>query len=147
MEDNKNRKYIQMPFFNKPFLVKRGWVLKIKIWNFYLYFSNCRMKKRAIRDEGARLKSKELYKKKVSLYEQQGQICPICKQPFKVENMEVHHYLPIARFPELGGVKSNMIVLCHHCHKEIHCNPYRNIAMMETKAKELNINIRDYYDY
>ena len=147
MEDNKNRMYIQMPFFSKPFLVKRGWVLKIKIWHFYLYFSNCRMKKRAIRDYGERLKHTELIKKKESLYKQQGQICPICKQPFEVEKMEVHHCLPIARFPKLGGVKSNMIVLCHQCHKEIHCNPYRNIAMMEAKAKELNINIRDYYDY
>lgn len=147
MEDFKNRKYIQMPFFNKPYLVKRGWVFKIKIWNFYLYFSNCLMKKRGIRDYGFELKHKELIKKKESIYKQQGKICPICKQPFEFEKMEAHHYLPISRFPELGGVKSNMIILCHQCHKEIHCNPYLNIAMMEAKAKELNINIRDYYDY
>ena len=141
-----NRKYIQMPFFSSPFLVRRGWSLKIKMWHFYLYFSNCRMKKRSIRDDGARLKSKELHKKKVSLYEQQGQICPICKQQFEVEKMEVHHILPIARFPEMGGVKSNMLVLCHNCHKEIHCNPYRNIELMEAKAKELNINLKEIYE-
>lgn len=140
-----NRKNIKMPYFSSPFLVRRGWVFKIKIWHFYLYFSNCRMKKRGIRDYGQRLKFKELIKKKESLYKQQGQICPICKQPFDVERMEIHHCLPIARFPELGLLKSNMIVLCHQCHREIHCNPFRNITMMEAKAKELNINLKERY--
>ena len=36
-------------------------------------------------------------------------------------------------------------MLCHKCHKEIHCNPYKNIAMMEAKAKELGYDLTERY--
>ena len=37
-------------------------------------------------------------------------------------------------------------MLCHKCHKEVHCNPWKNIELMKAKAKELNINLNERYE-
>jgi hypothetical protein len=66
------------------------------------------------------------------------------QSPYK--EMELHHILPFARFPELGQSIRNGIMLCHRCHKEIHCNPYLNIKLMEAKAKEFGIDLNERYD-
>ena len=39
------------------------------------------------------------------------------------------------------------IMLCHKCHKEVHCNPWRNIELMKAKAEELGIDLKERYDY
>lgn len=61
--------------------------------------------------------------------------------------MELHHVLPWGRFPELRGRRANIALLCHNCHREIHCNPWRNIEMMKAKAAELGIDLKVKYDY
>ena len=33
------------------------------------------------------------------------------------------------------------------CHKEIHCNPYLNIKLMEEKAAELEIKLSERYNF
>ena len=80
-------------------------------------------------------------------YKQQKGLCPECGQPFDIKEMELHHVLPWGRFPELRARKANMILLCHKCHKEIHCNPWKNIEMMKAKAEELGIDLKERYDY
>ena len=66
---------------------------------------------------------------------------------FDISFMELHHVLPWSRFPELRAKKSNQLLLCHDCHKEIHCNPYLNIRLMEDKAKEFGIDLKERYKY
>ena len=84
--------------------------------------------------------------RKGKLYERQQGICPECGQHFAINQMEYHHILPWARFPELRGSIRNAVMLCHNCHKEVHCNPWRNIEMMKKKAEELGIDLKDRYD-
>ena len=74
----------------------------------------------------------------------QGNRCPMCGEVS--ERMELHHILPVARFPELWDDRRNCVALCHDCHKEIHCNPWANIWMMQEKAAELGIDLRQKYD-
>lgn len=62
------------------------------------------------------------------------------------ERMELHHILPVARFPELWDDRRNCVALCHDCHKEIHCNPLANIRMMQAKAAELGLDLAERYD-
>ena len=66
---------------------------------------------------------------------------------FPYKELELHHILPLARFPELGQSIRNGIMLCHKCHKEIHCNPWRNIQLMKEKAEELGIDLSERFDY
>jgi hypothetical protein len=106
------------------------------------------MKKRPIRDlmYGNFVKD-HCVENEHKLYERQGGRCQHCGQPFDYDAMELHHVLPLSRFPELGQSIRNGIVLCHNCHKEVHCNPWRNIELMKAKAEELGIDLKERYDY
>lgn len=106
------------------------------------------MKKRPIRDlmyNGAT--KHHIVENKRKLYEQQGGKCPHCGQPFEYEQLELHHILPLSRFPELGQSIRNGVMLCHCCHMEIHFNPWKNIELMKAKADELGIDLKERYDY
>jgi 5-methylcytosine-specific restriction endonuclease McrA len=104
------------------------------------------MKKRPIRDLMYNGNTKDiLIKNKHKLYERQGGKCPHCGLQFEYEDLEIHHILPINRFPEIGKSIRNEIMLCHRCHKEVHCNPFLNIEMMKAKAEELGIDLAERY--
>ena len=139
---------INPPYHSQPRLWRKGWAKKFHFWKWYFYVSNCRMKKRPIRDVMyGNYVQDHCIENKHKLYERQGGRCPHCGQPFEYEAMELHHVLPLARFPELGQSIRNGIMLCHKCHKEVHCNPWRNIEMMKAKAEELGIDLKERYDY
>ena len=116
---------INPPYHSQPRAWRKGWAKKLRIGRLYFY----------------------IVENKRKLYERQGGRCPHCGQPFEYEAMELHHVLPLARFPELGQSIRNGIMLCHKCHKEVHCNPWRNIELMKAKAKELGIDLKERYDY
>lgn len=84
-------------------------------------------------------------KTNISCTNNRGGVCLVCGKPFEYEQMELHHILPIARFPELGKTLLNGCMLCNRCHKEIHCNPFKNIEMMQRKADELGIDLKERY--
>ena len=121
---------------------QQGWAKKFRIGRLYFYISNCRMKKRPIRDllyTGYVQERGQENKRK--LYDRQGGKCPHCGQSFDYEQMELHHILPVGRFPKLRGAIRNSIMLCHHCHKEVHMNPWMNIQMMNIQI--MGITKRD----
>lgn len=125
---------------------RKNWSKMFHIWRWYFYISNCRMKKRPIRDlMYTNFIQDHCVANKKKLYERQGGRCPHCGQPFEYGNMELHHVLPLGRFPELGQSIRNGILLCHRCHKEVHMNPWKNIEMMKAKAEELGIDISEKY--
>jgi hypothetical protein len=126
-----------------------GWSRKLRVpfIGIYFYISNVRMKKRKRRD----LKYQGFFKdhlieNKKKLYERQHHCCPHCGKEFDYEEMELHHILPVARYPELHLSIRNSIMLCNRCHKEVHCNPWKNIAIMKAKAQELGIDLNERYE-
>lgn len=136
-----------IPYHTRNGTWRRGWAKKFRIFRLYIYISNCKMKKRPKRDlMYTGFTQDHCIENKHKLYDRQGGVCPHCGQPFDYEAMELHHILPLARFPELGQSIRNGIMLCHRCHKEVHCNPYLNIQMMEDKAKEIGIELKDRYE-
>lgn len=137
---------ITPPFHSQPREWRKAWAKKLRIGKLYFYVSNCRMKKRAIRDlRYTGFAADKCVYNKHKLYEQQDGKCPHCGKPFEYDKMELHHILPLARFPELGITKENGVMLCHTCHKEVHCNPFLNIQMMQKKAVEFGIDLRERY--
>ena len=129
-----------------PQTQKRKWKKTIRILSgwFYITFSNCQVKKRSSYNRSGNL-AQYMREIKEKLYKKHEGICPQCGEYHDIKDMEIHHVLPWSRFPELQGNKHNMLLLCHHCHKEIHCNPWLNIQMMQAKAAELGINLNDRY--
>lgn len=122
---------------------KRTW----KVFGLYFTISNCRVKKRhacGYNREG--YEGKKLYRIKKHQYELNGGRCPCCGRAVSFDAAELHHVLPYARFQDLIGEERNTVMLCHDCHKEIHCNPWRNIRLMQQKADELGINLDERYN-
>lgn len=132
---------------NPPFKKwRKGWSKKLRIGRLYFYISNCRLKKRAKRDllfTGFR--HDHYVENKHKLYERQGGSCPHCGKHVEYDRMENHHILPVSRFPELQFSIRNSIMLCNHCHKEVHINPWRNIQLMREKAEELGIDLSEHF--
>ena len=145
----------QVTIINPPYeqapRQKRWWKRSFRFMKgrFYITFSNCRVKKRptSCDHECSQKLTDNMREIKGYRYKQQKGLCPECGKPFDIKEMELHHVLPWGRFPELRARKANMILLCHKCHKEIHCNPWKNIEMMKAKAEELGINLKDRYCY
>lgn len=126
---------------------KRSWRL---FGRWYITFSNCRVKKRPTSGYSLSRQSKladNIRDIKGKLYKKNNGCCPHCGKPYEMRWMEMHHVLPWARFPELRAKRANMIMLCHNCHKEVHCNPWKNIEMMKAKAEELGIDLKERYNY
>lgn len=125
----------------------KTWKRSIKILGLFLTLSNVPVKKSNKRKVGDRDNIDSTYRMKRlkrECKEMQGDRCPMCGEVS--ERMELHHILPVARFPELWDNRRNCVALCHNCHKEIHCNPWANIRMMEAKAEELGLDLSERYD-
>ena len=132
---------------HKRLTAMKTWKRSIKIAGLFLTLSNVPVKKRNSRKAGDRDNIDSTYRLKDIRREvkaAQGDRCPMCGEVS--ERMELHHILPVARFPELWDDRRNCVALCHDCHKEIHCNPWANIRMMQAKAAELGVDLGEKYD-
>ena len=128
---------------------RHGWSRKLHIpfIGIYFYVSNVRMKKRKRSDLiNTGFFHDHLIENKKKLYERQQHRCPHCGRELEFEEMELHHILPVGRYPELHLSIRNGIMLCNGCHREVHCNPWKNIAMMKAKALELGIDLNERYE-
>ena len=63
--------------------------------------------------------------------------CQCCGEHNKI--LEVHHIMPISKYPNLASDTSNLIALCQHCHKKYH-DTYEGAEGADTFAKFM----RDY---
>ena len=123
------------------------WKRSIKIAGLWFTLSNVPVKKRNSRKADDRDNIDSTYRMKDIrrlVKAAQDNRCPMCGKVS--ERMELHHILPIARFPELWDDRRNCVALCRDCHKEIHVNPWANIRMMQAKAAELGVDLCERYD-
>ena len=125
----------------------KNWKKSWRLMGVYFTLSSCRVKMRLTNRERSEKLAQDSRQIKGKLYKKQGGCCPHCGKQFDISFMELHHVLPWSRFPELRAKKRNQLLLCHDCHKEIHCNPYLNIRLMEEKAKEFGIDLKERYKY
>lgn len=141
LQESQYRQYFRKVYTNGNF--KKT----LKLGGLYFTISNCRVKIRNLcgynlkRDE-----RKKMFKFKSRFFKFNNGCCPHCGRKFKIDGMELHHVLPYSRFRELFNDERNMILLCHDCHKEVHCNPFLNIKLMENKASELGIDLNTRYN-
>lgn len=63
--------------------------------------------------------------------------CQACGEMDKI--LEVHHILPVSKYPELAADETNMITLCQSCHRKYH-DKYGGSEGAESFAKFM----RDY---
>ena len=119
-------------------------MLKIGKLRFYVTW-DFRLKNSQSRD--CNINHLQLFKVKQSVYKRNGHKCQMCGNEFKkINQAQVHHVLPWWRFRQFEFDERNILLLCKECHKEIHCNPFLDCKLQEAKAKELGINLKDYYE-
>lgn len=123
---------------------KKSWRLLPRL---YITLSSCRTKLRLsdrLMSQSARAK---LHNMRLTMYNEQAGVCPHCGKFFDIKQMDMHHVLPYAMFTELRYKRENILLLCKDCHKYIHMNPYLNIQLIESKAKQLNIDLTQFYNH
>ena len=126
---------------------RKNWKHTWRLLGMYFTLSSCRVKMRYETHERNPKLARNQRDMKGQMYEKQNGVCPMCGKHFTMSWMELHHVLPWRKFPELRAMKKNHMLLCHDCHKEIHCNPYLDIKLQEEKAKELGIDLKRVYNY
>lgn len=114
-----------------------------RVFGLYFTISDCRVKLRlGCQDHKHQTEQTWFWKLRQEMYQTQECRCPMCGEKFDLTYMEVHHVLPWSRYPELRKNRDNLMLLCHDCHKNIHCDPWVNIRLMESKAEELGVELR-----
>lgn len=97
-------------------------VKRFKLFGWYVYVSNVRMKRRSKSDRYMRNhRSKLMYMKKVH-YECQGGRCKRCGGRFMESELEVHHKIGLCDDMSQALSMENLELLCHGCHQAVHNN-------------------------
>lgn len=115
--------------------------IRIGHWRFYV--SNIRLKKM---NPAAVKRSKQDFANLISAikehhYKHGGGRCAECGRKLRFADVCLHHVLPFALFPELGGRYWNLVCLCQRCHYIVHNNPLAQVAQMQRVAREHGIDL------
>ena len=126
----------------------KNFVYKLRIFGLRIYFSNCRLKKRSsieIRRNSQKVKN-ALAAVKQRKYRQLNGCCEICGKHLEPDEVQMHHTLPYAEFPQYGADPANIEMTCEECHQYMHFNPYAKLESMEQAAKAFGFDLREYYE-
>ena len=119
-------------------------MLKIGKLRFYVTW-DFRLKNSQTRDR--KTDHWKAYKIKERIYKLRDHKCEMCGKEFKrMSCAQVHHVLPWWRFRQFEFDDRNLLLVCNDCHKEINNNPFLDCTLQEAKAKELGVNLKDYYE-
>ena len=119
--------------------------IRIGSWRFYI--ANVRLKKMSPSGQRkTQFYGESLAAAKRRRYKQNGGTCDICGRRLKYDDVQMHHVLPFAEFPQYGLNPQNLEIACNDCHHAIHLNPYANLRRMEQKAQDLGFSLSEYFD-
>lgn len=132
--------------------VTKRWIKRWRMFGLTFAVSNCRVKMREpskmrwhYADTGGDRSPMKHLKHKI--YSRAEGCCEMCGKPVEYKNSQLHHVLPYARMMQFATDERNVMLLCHGCHQEIHSNPMKQALMMQAKAEELGIDLKDFYEY
>lgn len=130
----------------------KRWIKRWRMFGLTFAVSNCRVKMREPSQMRCRYAEdgqgqNPMTRLKRETYGRAGGCCEICGKPVEYKKSQLHHVLPCARMTQFTTDKRNVMLLCHGCHQEIHSNPMKMAQMMQAKADELGVDLKDFYDY
>lgn len=71
-----------------------------------------------------KIRSKLTKPLKQKIKQRDSKTCLCCGKKFE-NHLEVHHIMPVSRFPELATIPENLASLCQQCHAKYH-EMYKN---------------------
>lgn len=92
----------------------------IKIFGLYIYVSKYRLKRRDKLDKLRSNKRGQLNRAKKRIYKKTGGVCSCCGETFPLDELKIHHVIPVAVKPKLIAKESNLKLMCEACHVELH---------------------------
>ena len=131
----------------------KRWIKRWRLFGLTFAVSNRRVKMREPSkdrwtwEENPDGKRGPLNTMKHKLYGATNGCCQVCGEKHTFKHLQLHHILPFARMSQYATDERNVMLLCHRCHQEIHSNSLRQVEMMQVKASELGVDLKDYYDY
>lgn len=141
---NKTRKNMNETKKNNTHKKHLKWMLRIGKLRFYITW-NYRLKNSSQRDQARNHNG--IVQVKDMLWKKHEGHCQICgKKIEKYSASQIHHILNWWRFPEYETDERNLLLLCSDCHHNIHKSALLELKMQIQKAKELGINLYDYYN-
>lgn len=96
--------------------------MKIKLGTIYIYITKYRMKRRDKLDKLRSNKRGQLNRTKKRIYQKTGGVCSCCGEIFPLDELKIHHVIPVAVNPKLIAKESNLKLMCEECHVEYHKN-------------------------
>lgn len=78
------------------------------------------MKRRDKLDDKRRDKRGVLNRAKKRLYKKTGGVCACCGEIFPIDELRIHHIVPVAENPRLMVRENNLKLMCEACHIEFH---------------------------
>lgn len=132
--------------------ISKRWIKRWRMFGLTIAVSNCRVKMREpskmrwqYADDGHG--TSPMKKLKRTAYSRTDGRCEICGKSIDYKYSQLHHILPYSRMGQFATDERNVLLLCHECHQEIHSNPLKQVEMMQKKADELGVDLKDFYDY
>ncbi len=134
--------------------MQKRWIKRWRIFGLTVAVSNCRVKMREPSKmrwhyawDGSGGGRSPMSRLKYKVYRRSDGHCEICGKTVDYKGSQLHHVLPYCRMSQFAIDERNVLLLCHDCHQEIHSNPMKQVEMMQAKAKEVGVDLKDYYDY
>lgn len=115
--------------------------LKLNLFGWKIYLSRKSLRFYVNRSNRGGL-AHRLKEKRNRRYRKLHGCCEACGHPSEKDNMQMHHILPYATFPNLAAKEWNLILLCRHCHYLVHHNPVWNMELMQRTANGHNVNLK-----
>lgn len=104
----------------------------LRIGPIYFYVSTRRLKRRQKYDAVIRNQHKKLQRIKREKWMANDGRCEECGQRFRIEDMQLHHIVPLSKNPALAVSISKLQLVCPDCHNRLHGRPVAS----KTEEKE-----------
>lgn len=95
----------------------------MRIGPVYLYVSTRRLKGRYKHSDILRKNHKKLQRIKREKWKEGDGRCEECGKRFRIEEMELHHIVPLSKNAFLVTAISNLQLVCPECHARLHGRP------------------------
>ena len=92
----------------------------MRIGPVYLYVNTRRLKGRYKHQDLLRKNHKKLQRIKREKWLENDGRCEECGNRFRIEEMELHHIVPLSKNPLLVTAISNLQLVCPECHARLH---------------------------
>ena len=93
---------------------------RFSLFGVNIYVTTFTMKRKSDARKAREKNIRKMKMMKHHLYRRHGGCCMVCGRREDLMDMELHHVVPVSEDPSMVARESNLMLVCHDCHKKIH---------------------------